>query len=62
MMNQKRPDEAWGKRLDRAMQQAFWDAVRLHRLHRIPLVVWRDGGIREVDPFTIELPEDDGEP
>lgn len=47
-----------GERIDRAMDRAFFEAVRLHRLHGVPLALWEDGKVREVDPFAITLPED----
>ncbi len=45
--------------VDRAMDAAFADAVRRHRLHRVPISVRKDGKIVQVDPFEIHLPEDD---
>ena len=51
-----------GERINQAMREAFFDAVRVHRLHNVPLVVWRDGGIQEVDPFGIAPPEEKDDP
>jgi hypothetical protein len=48
-----------GERIDRAMDRAFLEAVRLHRLHEVPMALWEDGKVRQVDPFTIPLPEDE---
>jgi len=46
--------------VDRAIVLAAQDAVRLHRRHNVPLVLWRDGGVAHVDPWTVPLPEDEG--
>jgi hypothetical protein len=45
--------------IDRAVDAAFVEAVRRHRLHRVPISVRKDGKIVQVDPFDIALPEDD---
>lgn len=47
-----------GQRIDRAMDRAFFEAVRLHRRHGVPMALWEDGRVRQVDPFTIALPEE----
>lgn len=46
--------------VDRAVMLAAHDAVRLHRRHNVPLVLWRDGRVAHVDPWTVPLPEDEG--
>lgn len=33
-----------------AMIEAAWSAQRLHELHGVPLVIWRDGKVVEVSP------------
>lgn len=48
-----------GAAVDRAVMEAARDAVRLHRRHNEPLVLWRDGGVAHVDPWTVPLPEDE---
>lgn len=47
------------RRLDLAMTRAFHAAVRLHRMHEVPVAVWEDGGVRHVDARDIRLPDDD---
>lgn len=47
-----------GERIDRAMDRAFLEAVRLHRRHGVPMALWENGKVRQVDPLTIPLPED----
>jgi len=60
-MNNQDVQEAFesGERIDRAMNRAFFAAVRLHRLHGVPMALWEDGKVRQVDPFTIALPEEE---
>jgi hypothetical protein len=48
-----------GTAVDRAMKDAFYDAVRLYRAQRIPLVMAEGGEPVHVSPFDIHLPEDD---
>jgi hypothetical protein len=48
-----------GDLIDQAMNEAFLAAVRLHRFHRVPMALWVDGETREVDPYEIDLPEDE---
>jgi len=48
-----------GTAVDRAVKNAFHDAVRLHRARRTPLVMAEDGKPVHVSPFDIHLPEDD---
>src|SRR5690606_10929693 len=47
-----------GDLLDRAMTRGLYAAVRLHRAHGVPLVTWEDGAVRQVDPWSVRLPED----
>lgn len=47
-----------GDRIDAAMNQAFYAAVRLHRMHGVPMALWEHGKVREVDPSSILLPEE----
>lgn len=60
-MNNQDVQEAFesGERIDQAMDRAFFAAVRLHRLHGVPMALWEDGHVREVDPFTIQLPDEE---
>ena len=48
-----------GTAVDQAVKNAFYDAVRLYRAKRIPLVMAEDGKPVHVSPFDIHLPEDD---
>jgi hypothetical protein len=48
-----------GTAVDRAVTNAFHDAVRLYRAHGHPLVMAKDGKPVHVSPFDIHLPEDD---
>jgi hypothetical protein len=34
-----------GRAVDAALRLAFRDAVRVHKRHNVPLVLWRDGRI-----------------
>jgi hypothetical protein len=60
-MNNQDVQEAFesGERIDRAMDRAFFAAVRLHRLHGVPMALWEGGKVRQVDPFTIALPQEE---
>jgi predicted ABC-type ATPase len=51
---QPEPEDA----LDHAMIGAFHAAVRLHRRHGLPLVLWMDDEVRCVDAREVRLPED----
>ncbi len=46
-----------GTAIDRAMVAAQRRVILRHRQLGIPLVLWRDGRVVEVDPHTVELPE-----
>lgn len=62
-MNNRDIQEAFedGDRIDEAMKKAFFAAVRLHRMHRVDLVLWENDKVVYVDPFTIPLPEEQPE-
>ena len=47
-----------GTPIDRAMNRAFYDAVRFHRMHRVPMTMWVDGGMKLVDPYDVSLPDE----
>lgn len=44
--------------LQRAMGQAVYDTLRVHKLLGYPIVIWRDGKAVWVPPEAIELPEE----
>lgn len=46
-----------GTAIDRAMVAAQRRVILRHRQLGIPLVLWRDGQVVEVDAETVELPE-----
>ena len=48
-----------GTAVDRAVRNAFHDAVRLYRARGIPMVMAEGGKSVHVSPFDIHLPEDD---
>lgn len=50
-----------GTAIDRAMVAASRRAILKHRQLGIPLVIWRDGQVAEVDPETVELPVYEGD-
>ncbi len=60
MTDNRRIIEAFeeGTPIDEAMNRAFYSAVRLHRMHGIPLVLWEDGKVCYVDPYEILLPDE----
>ena len=45
-----------GTALDRAMVRTHRAVILRHRQDGVPLVLWRDGQVVEVDPFDVELP------
>jgi hypothetical protein len=47
-----------GTPIDRAMNRAFFAAVRLHRMHGIPMALWKDGRVWYADPREIPLSEE----
>lgn len=48
-----------GAGMDRAVQDGFADAVRLHRENNLPMAVWENEQVRLVSPFDIPLPGED---
>jgi hypothetical protein len=48
-----------GKVAEEALELAFQDAVRQHRMYNLPVAVRKGGEIVRVSPFEIHLPEDD---
>ena len=49
-----------GTAIDQAIAAAHRRILLHHRQLGIPLVIWRDGQVVEVDPDTVELPADAG--
>lgn len=47
-----------GTAIDEAMRKAWYRAVRRHRRLGIPLLVSENGKIVELDPFSVDIPED----
>ena len=45
------------KKANAAMAQAANDVVERARRHNTPIVVWRDGKVVELDPFSPEFDE-----
>lgn len=45
---------------ERALREAVEDVVRTHRRLGLPLVVWRDGKVVEVQPQTLAVRESPG--
>jgi hypothetical protein len=48
-----------GSAVDRAVEAAFADAVRRHRVAGVPMAMWEDGAVKLVSPFDIPLPGED---
>lgn len=48
-----------GTAIDEAMRKGWYRAVRRHRRLNIPLLVSKAGQIVELDPFQVELPDQD---
>jgi hypothetical protein len=46
-----------GTAIDKALQQAFQEAVLRHRQAGVPMVFWKDGKITLVPPEDVPLPE-----
>lgn len=44
---------------ERALEKAFQEAVRQHRIYNLPVAVRKGKEIVRVSPFDIHLPEDD---
>lgn len=45
-----------GTAIDRAIIAARRQVIRRHRQLGVPLVIWRDGRVVELDPESVELP------
>ncbi|WP_164102532.1 hypothetical protein [Candidatus Laterigemmans baculatus] len=43
------------RKADAAMEEAAKDVVERARRHNTPIVVWRDGKVVELDPFSEEF-------
>jgi hypothetical protein len=50
-----------GTAVDRAVADAFHDAVRRHRAAGVPMARWEDEKTVLVSPFDIPLPEDEAD-
>lgn len=48
-----------GSAIDEAMRKGWYRAVRRHRRLGIPLLVSEDGEIVELDPFEVDLPDEE---
>jgi len=44
---------------ERALENAFLEAVRQHRIYNLPVAMRKGSEIVRVSPFDIHLPEDD---
>lgn len=44
---------------ERALEKAFQDAVRQHRIYNLPVAMRKGKEIVRMSPFDIHLPEDD---
>lgn len=50
------------KQANAAMEQAAHDVLLRARRHNTPIVVWRDGSVVELDPFSPEFDEPTDQP
>ena len=50
------------KQANAAMEQAANDVLLRARRYNTPIVIWRDGKVVELDPFSPEFDEPNGEP
>jgi hypothetical protein len=48
-----------GAKMDRAVRNAFADAVRMHRQANVPMAIWENEQVKLVSPFDIPLPEEE---
>ncbi len=48
-----------GSAIDEAMRKGWYRAVRRHRRLGIPLLVSEGGEIVELDPFEVDLPDEE---
>lgn len=49
-----------GTVIDRAVTRAFFAAVQFHRMHGVPMALWKDGKVWYVDAHDIALPDEHG--
>ena len=49
-------------RIDAGISATAASIVLKARFHNTPIISWENGKIVEIDPFTIELPEDKNKP
>ena len=47
-----------GEKMDRAVQQAFADAIHRHREANVPMAIWKDEQLKLISPFDLALPEE----
>jgi hypothetical protein len=45
-------------RVQKALRDSVQDAIRIHKLMGVPIVVWRDGKVVEIPPDEIVLDDD----
>ena len=50
-----------GKDIERVLQRAVHDALRMHKRLGNPIATWRDGKVVIVPPEKIVVPPDDSE-
>lgn len=48
-----------GRAVDRAVDAAFYEAVRRHRQGNVPILVRKNGEPTLISPFDVPLPEDE---
>lgn len=53
MIRDETPEEV--RRANAAMKEAAKDVVRRARQHNTPIVLWREGKVVELDPFSPEF-------
>lgn len=51
-----------GTAIDRAIERAQRRVVVRHRQLGLPLVVWKDGRVVEISPWSVVLPDDEPGP
>lgn len=42
-------------RVQKALRDGVQEAIRIHKLMGVPIIVWRDGKVVEIPPEQIEL-------
>jgi hypothetical protein len=45
-------------RVQKALRDSVQDAIRIHKLMGVPIVVWRDGKVVEIPPEEIVLDDE----